>query len=129
MHAPNVAAVDLRFRIETGLLVVAIGVEEVLSVLVGVGQLLLRDRRDRRRRRHCGRRIFDFLRLCYPPRYECSDANRTEQQCTIDVFRHLRSLHALAYCLEMMGLSPSVLGISSPSRQSMNSPLNQSMSV
>ena len=86
MQMPNVAAVDLRVRVETSLLVIAVGMKKIRPILVGVGELLLRDRRDRRGRGHCGRCVFDFLRLCYPRGYECPDANRTEQHCTIDVF-------------------------------------------
>ncbi len=124
MQMPHVAAVDLRVRIETRLLVIGVGVEEVFPVLVGVSELLLRDRRDRGSRRHCTRCVFDFLRLCYPRGYDCPDANRTEQHCAIDVFGHRRSLHALAYCLEMTGLSPIGTGMCSlfPTNQRTSAP-------
>ena len=75
----DVSAIDLRVRIEAGLVVIGVGLKEVHPVLVGVVELLLRDRRDRRGRGHRGRRVFDLLGVCYARRYECSDANRTEQ--------------------------------------------------
>jgi hypothetical protein len=78
MQVRDVATVDLGVRIEPGLLVIAVGVKEVRPIFVGVVELLLRDRRDRRSRGHCGRRVFDFLRLCYPGGDERPYANRTQ---------------------------------------------------
>ena len=86
MQMRDVSPVDLGIRVEAGLLVIGVGVKEVRPIFVGVVELLLRDRRDRRGRGRHARRAFDFLRLCYSHSDKRPDTNRTEQYCIIDVF-------------------------------------------
>ena len=79
MQMRHIVAVDLIIRVEPGLLVIAVGGEEVRTVLGRVVELLLRNRGDRGGRGHRGRRVLDLLRIRHPSRCNCGGADRSKQ--------------------------------------------------
>ena len=80
MEMRDVLTVDLIVWIEPGLLVIAVGREEVRTVLRRAVELLLRDRRYRGRRGHRAWRVLDLLRVRHPSRHNRSSADRSKQK-------------------------------------------------
>ena len=80
MHLGDVASVDLVGRVEACLIVVAVGVQEIIGVLAGTVEHILRDGSGRSSGSACSSDILDFFfgirdRACKAER-EC-DGHRT----------------------------------------------------